>query len=89
MLGARGVVRLEPLGEREQARGGNEAAGARAEPAHAPAAVAQRARQLARPRRVPPHRAPHQVAHLKLARALAPAPTRGRLALCPLRARRI
>lgn len=67
VAGARGVVRLQPLAEREQARvvhGGGRLVGA--EPAHGPAPGAGPRAQLAGPRRVALHRAPHQVAHLEL-----------------------
>lgn len=64
MAGPGGVVRLQPLAEREQlvlAQHG--AAPLGPEPAHGPAAAARAPRQRARPRRVPRHRAPHHVAH--------------------------
>lgn len=63
VLGARGVVRLEPLGQREQARAVQHGGRARAEPAHQPARRRHARAQRARPRRVPRHRAPHHVAH--------------------------
>lgn len=81
VLGARGVVRLQALAERQQLRlleRRAEAAGAaRAEPAHAPAGLRGPRGQRAGPRRVAPDRPPHQVAHCELPRA----PLRDLLAL--------
>lgn len=77
VVGARGVVRLEPLAEREQAARGQQRGrgrGRRPEPAHRPAPVGRARAQRARPHGVPAHRAPHQVAH----RELGPRPARRR-----------
>lgn len=68
VLGARGVVCLEPLAEREQALARQLGGRALAEPAHEPAAVGAAPPQLARPRRVPLHGAPHYVPDLQLPR---------------------
>lgn len=69
VLGARGVVLVQPLGQRQQARLRQRGGPERAEPAHGPAGPLEARAQLAGPRRVALDGAPHHVAHRKRARA--------------------